>query len=349
VDERELVDHTGGPPEMSRNDEASASASEADTLTPDRKSEESADAGMGMGSRPPQYPSGDGGGEKGWLRARQSSSPQRISRPHPTRTVLLSVGILFLSMGASAIVTAFVTTLALRSTGQTTSTRSSTPASSALPSSSSDATNGGPSLLTSVERGVVDINTVLNGGGSAAGTGIVLTSTGEVLTNNHVIEDAAIIKAVDVGNGRTYTATVVGTDEADDIALLQLQGASRLQKVRTGDSSRVAVHDSVTAVGNAGGAGGIPSAAVGSVTALNQTITAQDEVTGSSEQLSGLVQIDAAVQAGDSGGPLINASGEVIAIDTASATGFQFRYGNSEGFAIPIDQALLVAKLISKA
>ena len=88
---------------------------------------------------------------------------------------------------------------------------------------------------------------------------------------------------------------------------------------------------------------------VGVVTALDQTITAQDQVTGSSERLSGLIQIDAAVQAGDSGGPLINSSGEVIAIDTASATGFQFQYGTSEGFAIPIDQALLVAKQISSA
>ncbi|HEY5023779.1 MAG TPA: trypsin-like peptidase domain-containing protein [Acidimicrobiales bacterium] len=252
-------------------------------------------------------------------------------------------------MGSTAIVTAFVTTLALGPTGQATSARSRASANSALSSSSSKATNGGSSILTSVERGVVDINVVLNGSGSAAGTGIVLTSTGEVLTNNHVIENATTIKAVDVGNGRTYTATVVGADKADDIAVLQLQGASRLQKVRTGDSSKVAVHDYVAAVGNAGGAGGIPSAAVGFVTALNQTITARDEVTGSSEQLSGLIQIDAAVQAGDSGGPLINSNGEVIAIDTASATGFQFQYGTSEGFAIPIDQALFVAKQISTA
>jgi len=193
----------------------------------------------------------------------------------------------------------------------------------------------------------VDINTILNyGGGSAAGTGIVLTSSGVVLTNNHVIEGATTIKAVDVGSGRTYTATVVGADKGDDIAVLQLQGASGLQTVPTGASSKVAVHDHVTAVGNAGGVGGIPSAAVGSVTALNQTITAKDEVTGSSEQLSGLIQIDAAVQAGDSGGPLINSSGEVIAIDTASSTGFQFQYGTSEGFAIPIEKALLVVTQI---
>lgn len=300
-------------------------------------------------SQPPPYPSGDGGDKTGWLEGQESSFTKGASRRHQTRKVLLSVGIFFLSMGSTAIVTAFVTTRALGPTGQATSATSETPANSALSSSSSEASDGGSSFLTSVERGVVDINVGLNGSGSAAGTGIVLTSTGEVLTNNHVIEDATTIKAVDVGNGRTYTATVVGADKADDLAVLQLQGAARLQKVRTGDSSKVAVRDYVTAVGNAGGAGGIPSAAVGFVTALNQSITAQDEVTGASEQLSGLIQIDAAVQAGDSGGPLISANGDVIAIDTASATGFQFQYGTSEGFAIPIDKALLVAKQISTA
>jgi S1-C subfamily serine protease len=346
VDDKGIVDNAGGTPEIIRN--AGPPAAEAGTLTPDSKAEEATCAEMDAGSRPPPYPSGDGGDKTGWLEGQESSFTKGASRRHQTRKVLLSVGIFFLSMGSTAIVTAFVTTRAL-GPGQATSTTSETPVNSALSSSSSEASDGGSSFLTSVERGVVDINVGLNGSGSAAGTGIVLTSTGEVLTNNHVIEDATTIKAVDVGNGRTYTATVVGADKADDLAVLQLQGASRLQKVRTGDSSKVAVRDYVTAVGNAGGAGGIPSAAVGFVTALNQSITAQDEVTGASEQLSGLIQIDAAVQAGDSGGPLISANGDVIAIDTASATGFQFQYGTSEGFAIPIDKALLVAKQISTA
>jgi S1-C subfamily serine protease len=206
----------------------------------------------------------------------------------------------------------------------------------------------GPDVATiasKVDPGVVDIATRLGFmNGAAAGTGIVLGSSGEILTNNHVISGATSIKVTDVGNGRTYTATVVGTDKADDIAVLQLAAVSGLRTVTIGDSSSLTVGQAVTAVGNAGGLGGTPSVAAGTVTALDQPITAVDQADNSAEQLTGLVQTDVSLQPGDSGGPLVNTSGDVIGIDTAASSGFQFQSGSSEGFAIPINQAVVIAR-----
>ena len=93
-------------------------------------------------------------------------------------------------------------------------------------------------------------------------------------------------------------------------------------------------------LGNAGGVGGTPSSAGGSVTALNQTITATDEGDGSSEQLTGLIQVNADIQPGDSGGALVDTSGHVVGIDTAASAGFNFQTVGGQGYAIPINQAL---------
>jgi len=201
-----------------------------------------------------------------------------------------------------------------------------------------------------VNPGVVDVNSELgpqNGG--AAGTGMVLNPSGEVLTNNHVVDGATSVQVVDVGNGRTYTATVVGTDKADDVAVLQLQGASGLSTVTLGDSSNVAVGNAVAAFGNAGGIGGTPSVASGHVTGLGQSITAYDDVMDTSENLTGLIQTDAAIQPGDSGGPLVDSQGRVIGMDTAASSSLHFQsQGSTAGFAIPIDKALAIAAEIER-
>src|SRR6185437_12081488 len=109
-------------------------------------------------------------------------------------------------------------------------------------------------------------------------------------------------------------------DPTDDVAVLQLQHASGLKTVSI-RTATAKVGESVTAVGNAGGTGGTPSAATGQVTALNRAITASDENGGNPEQISGLIETDAAVQAGDSGGPLFNSSGRIIGMDTAASSG----------------------------
>ncbi len=204
-----------------------------------------------------------------------------------------------------------------------------------------------------VDPGLVDVVSTLDyGQGEAAGTGIVLSSSGEVLTNNHVVEGATSIAVTDIGNGKTYTAKVVGYDVTSDVAVIKLQGASGLQTASLGNSSTVAAGESVVAIGNAGGAGGTPSAAPGTVTSLDQSITASDESSGSAEQLTGLVETNADIQPGDSGGPLVNASGQVVAIDTAASSTFEFQFVGSqngsgtEGYAIPINKALSLAKQI---
>jgi S1-C subfamily serine protease len=219
--------------------------------------------------------------------------------------------------------------------------------------SSSGTGTGGPanaeSIASKVDPALVDINSTFQSeDAKGAGTGIVLTATGEVLTNNHVVDLATSISVTDVGNGKTYPATVVGYDSTDDIAVLQLQGASGLQTAKIGDSSTAATGDPIVAIGNAGGTGGTPSTAAGSITALNQSITAGDDLDGSSEKLTGLIQTNADVQPGDSGGSLVNSSGEVIGVDTAASEGFSFRggAGASQGFAIPINQALSLASQI---
>jgi S1-C subfamily serine protease len=199
--------------------------------------------------------------------------------------------------------------------------------------------------------GVVDIDTVLKyQGARAAGTGMVISSSGEVLTNNHVVNGATSIKVTIVSTGATYTATVVGTDPTDDVAVLQLQNASGLQTVRTGDSSTVAPADQVTVVGNANGVGGTPSSATGTVVATGQSLTASDESGANAETLTDMIEINAAVIAGDSGGPLYNSDGKVVGMDTAASSGRTFggdaAVSSTVAYAIPINRALSIATQI---
>jgi S1-C subfamily serine protease len=193
---------------------------------------------------------------------------------------------------------------------------------------------------------VVDVNVTFNyQSAEGAGTGIVLTSNGLVLTNNHVIDQATKISVTDVGNGKTYSATVVGYDNTNDVALLKLQGASGLKTAKIATAS-ASVGEAVVAIGNAGGTGGTPTSAGGSVTALDQSITASDELTDGSEQLSGLIEVNANVESGDSGGPLVNAAGQVVGMDTAASAGFAFSAQGNQGFAIPIQSAMKIVKQI---
>ena len=202
-------------------------------------------------------------------------------------------------------------------------------------------------VAAKVQPGVVDIYTQLTSGVSGAGTGVILTPDGEVLTNNHVIEGSTGITVVHISTGRRYTATVVGTVPSEDIAVLRIDGAAGLPTVPIGRSSTVRVDDPVVALGNAGGVGGAPHTVSGNVVALNQTITATDLDGSHPETLAGLMQIDAPLEPGDSGGPLINKSGLVIGIDTAASATRRFRaVGDSAGFAIPIDRAMALATQI---
>jgi S1-C subfamily serine protease len=231
-------------------------------------------------------------------------------------------------------------------------TLSSTPATPSTPNagiasvSSTDATAGNASaeaIATAVDPSIVDIYTTLGGGLAGAGTGMILSTSGTILTNNHVIDGARTISVRLVSTGRSYSATVVGADPTHDVAVIQIHGVGGLKPIPLGNSSAVAVGDLVVGIGNAGGVGGIPDVVTGTVMALNQTIIATDEGGANPETLTGMIETSAPLQPGDSGGPLLNGSGQVIGLDTAASAGRRFRTSTSEGLAIPINQALAIA------
>ncbi|MBB4683089.1 S1C family serine protease [Amycolatopsis jiangsuensis] len=242
----------------------------------------------------------------------------RPKRSHPVRAAAIAVGTIGLSVAVGLGVGHYVwqphDVASDRDLG-----------SLGTPGGASNTAIDPKAIADKVDPGIVDVNTELGyQGAAAAGTGIVLTGDGEVLTNNHVVEGATSIQVTDIGDGRTYTASVLGYDRSHDVAVLKLAGASGLATEKIGDSSKVASGDAVVGIGNAGGTGGEPAVAPGRVRALNQSITASDESSGSSEKLTGLIQVDANIQSGDSGGPLANADGEVIGVDTAASAGYQF-------------------------
>jgi S1-C subfamily serine protease len=219
--------------------------------------------------------------------------------------------------------------------------------STAVPTPSSGG-SGAAGSMSSVERGLVIINTTLQySSEQAAGTGMVINADGLVLTNNHVIENATKITATVAATGKNYLAKVVGYDVTGDIALIQLQNPSGLHPVPIGDSSKVKTGANVVALGNAEGRSEIVSAP-GQITGLHETITASDQGgTVSSETLHGMIQTNADIVAGDSGGPLVNAAGRVIGIDTAGNTVSGPQQQSVSGYAIPINTALSVAHQIA--
>jgi S1-C subfamily serine protease len=182
---------------------------------------------------------------------------------------------------------------------------------------------------------VIDTNLAYQGA-AAAGTGMVLTSSGTVLTNNHVVAGATTIKVVVPGTGHSYGATVVGYDRTDDVALLRLRGASNLKTI-SARTSGIDVGAAVTAVGNAGGTGRL-TVAHGSVVGLEQ---------GSSEQLTGMIETDAGIRPGDSGGPLLDRSGKVVGMDTAASGNSAYASAATDGYAIPIGKALTIVRQIA--
>jgi S1-C subfamily serine protease len=232
------------------------------------------------------------------------------------------------------------------------------PRNPALPNGNSQNGNSGAAgssinqqaLARKVDPGIVDITSTLKyNNETAEGTGMVLSPGGLVLTNNHVIDEATGITATLVESGKTYTARVVGYDSTDDVALLQLEGASGLSTVTVGNSDQVKLGEPVLALGNAEGRGGLPAPAEGIINAMGRTIQASDQGSDVTETLHDMLQTSAPIEEGDSGGPLVNPAGQVIGMDTAANTsGGQFGSSSATtGFAIPINNALSIARQIA--
>ena len=199
-------------------------------------------------------------------------------------------------------------------------------------------------IAAKVDPAIVDINTVV-GTGQAAGTGMIINSTGEILTNNHVVDRSTSIQVTIAGRFQTYSAHVIAADPRADIAVIQVDGVSGLPTVSFASSSAINVGDAIVALGNALGQGGTPDVSQGRITALDQTITAS-EGGAKSEQLSGMLQSDATIYPGDSGGAIVNLSGQVVGMITAGAVqGFRSSASNVN-YAIASDTILSVVNQI---
>jgi putative serine protease PepD len=201
-----------------------------------------------------------------------------------------------------------------------------------------------PELVKKVTPAVVSID-VKSGGSEDQGTGMIVTSNGEVITNNHVIElftqggGSGSITVTEYGQTKSDPATLIGYDTTKDVALLRINNASNLPTVTFGSSAKTEVGDAVVAIGNALGlAAGTPTVTQGIVSALGRSVTAGGDGTAS-ENLQNLIQTDAAINPGNSGGPLIDTAGQVIGMNTAVAgTSDDGTSAQNIGFAIPIAQ-----------
>ncbi len=199
-------------------------------------------------------------------------------------------------------------------------------------------TTTGSSVAAAQSAGIVLIEAQTSSG-LAAGTGMILSSDGKVLTNYHVVAGSEKLAVTVADTGNTYTATVLGFDQTRDVALLQLKDASGLTTVKT-DTTVPAQGTEVAAVGNAEGGGELVKAA-GVVTDTDQSLTvSSDSPWGSTEDLSGLIETSARAVPGDSGGPMFDSDNEVIGMTTAGST------RDNTSYAVPIATALAVVQQV---
>jgi putative serine protease PepD len=196
-------------------------------------------------------------------------------------------------------------------------------------------------VVAKVEPAVVSV-TATGGQGpfasTSAGSGVIVSSDGEVVTNAHVVEGAQAITVTLAGESTARSAELVGLDSAADLALLRIKGASGLTAATLGSSAGLRVGDDVVAIGNALALEGGPTVTRGIVSALGRSLQS------GSVSMQGLVQTDAAISSGNSGGPLVNAAGEVVGINTAVAVSSESATAENIGFAIPVDRAQPVVR-----
>ncbi|MGV9679579.1 S1C family serine protease [Nocardia sp. NPDC003482] len=201
-------------------------------------------------------------------------------------------------------------------------------------------------VAADVEPELVNVDVSIRPSGiSAAGSGIVLTADGQVLTSHHVVKGADVITVGDLGNGRAYPAVVLGYDATSDIALLSLSGAFGLPVARVGSSAALRLGDEILAIGNAGGTGS-PTVTPGSVTSLSSSIVARDAADLSRKALAGMIEVAAPVASGQSGGALVDRYGAVVGVITAASGEVARAAGRASGYAVPIDTAMTVVRQI---
>jgi putative serine protease PepD len=320
----------------------SATTTATTTTTPleDFPNYETATYGAPLGDAPPSSDwsapwlgaNGPGGGQPG-------EHPWPAHAPKPKRKVKPVALIAVVALAAGAVGAGIAAAV------HGGSSNSSTPAANIKPQTNNapllNGTTNVPAALAKIEPSVVLIksNVTTQGGfggvqqGTAAGTGIIISKEGEVVTNAHVVAGATQTQVTIPGQG-AHSATVLGSDPAADLAVLKVDGVSNLTPATWAAQNTVQVGESAIAVGNAEGYGGTPSVSLGIVSALNRSIS--DETSN----LTGLIQTDAAINPGNSGGPLVDAAGRVIGITTAVERGSSSEPAQGIGFAIPSDTVL---------
>ena len=235
------------------------------------------------------------------------------------------------------------------STPAATATESSSSTAQAASAGSTDGEMDVSAVVEALEGSVVSIETEVTvrqgpavANGEGAGTGIVLDD-GLILTNAHVVADASSIAVTASDDDSPRTATLVASDESADIAVLQIEDTSGLVPATLGDSDAVAVGDDVVAIGNA-------LALEGGMTVTSGIVSATDrEVETDTGTMTGLIQTDAAISSGNSGGPLVNAAGQVIGVNSAVAASSGSVSASNIGFAIAIDTARSVVDQLTGA
>jgi S1-C subfamily serine protease len=272
--------------------------------------------------------------------------PQPVSAPPPPHRGLGSglalaiVAAIVLATGGGVGIGFSLAHLISSHTGSQAQIQTVTPA--------TNGTSNPTSIAAKVAPAVVDINTTIQtatANEQAAGTGLILDSTGDILTNNHVVAGSISVRVTVQGRSGNYTATVLGVDPSDDMAVIHIANVSGLPTVKLADSSKLQVDDKVLAIGNALGLGGAPKVTQGFITALDQTITASENG-NNSETLNGMIQSDVEISPGDSGGALVNTAAQVVGIITAGeATSFRTNT-STVAYAIPSSTAVRIANQI---
>ncbi|MGC9543731.1 S1C family serine protease [Streptomyces sp. UG1] len=279
------------------------------------------------------------------------AQPRRAKRPRGPVALLAAVAIVAAAVGGG-------TAYGIQElTGDDTVAATSSTSTNVVPSSQKGTVSG---VAKAVSPSIVEINAQSNAG-SSTGSGVIITSDGEIITNNHVVSGASQVK-VTTSDGKTYTADVVGTDSGKDLALIKLQNASGLTAATLGDSDGVQVGDEVVAIGSPEGLTGTVTSGI--VSALDRDVTVSTDEgrqqqqpgggwpfefggqqfngdTGSSTTTYKAIQTDASLNPGNSGGALIDMNGNIIGINSAmySAAGSSSSDAGSVGlgFAIPIN------------
>jgi S1-C subfamily serine protease len=279
--------------------------------------------------------------------------PAPASTPAPTRTSggRRSVGTVLATAVLSAVLASgsTVAIVSLVHPGAATTPLAPTPTANAAVTGTGGKTTVHQEDITAVVAAARDSVVTLTSqisnargpfGGTATGvgTGIVLTADGYALTNRHVVEGSTSLTAT-MADGTEYPATVVTVSDTQDLALVKID-ATGLKPATIGSSAGIQVGQTAIAIGSPLGTY-TETVTKGIVSALDRTITVQDDQTGKPVTLKGLIQTDAAINPGNSGGPLLNAEGQVVGVNTATASSAE-----GLGFAIPIDDA---ASLIAQA